>query len=219
MTKKIEVLGNEVEILKSRLDISELKCRHLQIDISEFRGLDNFAPYFKDLQEVPKPKDFGPVDKLFKMMIEKRAYHPVESILQFRRIVELMCRMPTSLKVQSVAMHMCSTQMMHILDVDMICIYISDFNVPTKIRKFTIRSQRAEEFDLDASKSILNEVFETGLSVKYSNMKENALDPERDGCPGVIVKNMMSIPLKDNRYAYDSYFYIISFNYAVLAFG
>lgn len=193
MTKKVEILGNEVEILKSRLDISELKCRHLQIDISEYRGLDNFAPYFKDLPDIPKKQDFGPVDNLFRMMIEKRAYHPVESILQFRRIVEVMCRMPNTLKVQNVAMHMCSTQMMHILDVDMICIYISDFNVSTRIRKYTVRSQRAEEYDLDIAKSILSEVYDNGVLVKYSNMKDNAFDQKIDGCPGMYINICMNI--------------------------
>ena len=54
------------------------------------------------------------------MMIERRAYNPVESILQFRRIVEAMSRMPGSLKVQNVAMHMSSNRMMQILDVDMV---------------------------------------------------------------------------------------------------
>ena len=54
------------------------------------------------------------------MMIERRAYNPVETILQFRRLVEFMSRMPGSLKVQSVAMHMCSNQLMQILDVEMV---------------------------------------------------------------------------------------------------
>ena len=55
-----------------------------------------------------------------KMMIERRAYNPVESILQFRRIVEVMARVPGTLNVQNVAMHMCSHQMIQILDVDMV---------------------------------------------------------------------------------------------------
>ena len=57
-------------------------------------------------------------------MIERRAYNPVESILQFRRIVEVMARVPGSLNVQNVAMHMCSYKMMQILDVDMVSIYL-----------------------------------------------------------------------------------------------
>ena len=58
-----------------------------------------------------------------KVMIERRAYNPVESILQFRRIVEVMARVPGSLNVQNVALHMCSYKMMQILDVDMVRIF------------------------------------------------------------------------------------------------
>ena len=72
MTKKVEVLGDEVDILKTKLEISELKCRHLQIDLAGVKGADDAAPYALTLigKSPPsvKTKDFGPVDELFKVL-------------------------------------------------------------------------------------------------------------------------------------------------------
>jgi hypothetical protein len=71
MTKKVEILGDEVEILKTKLEMSELKCRHLQIVLAEVRGTDDTTPFVLSLMgNIPplvKPKDFGPVDELFKV--------------------------------------------------------------------------------------------------------------------------------------------------------
>ena len=71
MAKKVEILGNEVEILKTKLDMSELKCRHLQIDLAEVRGTDDTAPLALSFEGTSQPyakaKDFGPVDEIFKV--------------------------------------------------------------------------------------------------------------------------------------------------------
>lgn len=73
MAKKVEILGNEVEILKTKLDMSELKCRHLQIDLAEVRGTDDTAPlalsFVGTSQPYAKVKDFGPVDEIFKVSL------------------------------------------------------------------------------------------------------------------------------------------------------
>ena len=45
MTKKVEILTDEVETLKTSLVDSQLKCRHLQIDLAEVRGTDDAAPF------------------------------------------------------------------------------------------------------------------------------------------------------------------------------
>ena len=72
MTKKAEILGDEVEILKTKLEMSELKCRHLQIDLAHMKGTDDTAPFALNLvckSPLPlKTKDFGPVDELFKVL-------------------------------------------------------------------------------------------------------------------------------------------------------
>lgn len=49
MTKKVEVLGAEVEILKSKSEILELRCRHLQIDLAEYRGTDDATSFTLNL--------------------------------------------------------------------------------------------------------------------------------------------------------------------------
>lgn len=48
----------------------------------------------------------------------------MESVLQFRRIVEVMSSMPGNLRADSVGNHMCSNRMIQILDVDMVRFYL-----------------------------------------------------------------------------------------------
>ena len=64
----------------------EQKIRHLQIELAEYRGHSDgieFAATFHGKQPVwVKEKTFGPMDELFKTMIERRAFNPVDMILQ-----------------------------------------------------------------------------------------------------------------------------------------
>ena len=70
-TKKIEILGNEVDILKNKLQLSDLKCRHLQINLAEFTGNDDENDFSFDLKAAhsltSKARDFGPQDGIFRV--------------------------------------------------------------------------------------------------------------------------------------------------------
>lgn len=70
-TKKVEILGNEVEDLKAKLKLADLKCRHLQINLTEFTGTDSGNDFFFDVNAAhtlqTKTKDFGPQDDLFRV--------------------------------------------------------------------------------------------------------------------------------------------------------
>lgn len=135
------------------------------------------------------------------MMIEKRAIDPVESILQFKRMVEWMAGMPEeNLKISNVASHICSQKMMEILDVDMICLFIKDINNDTNIHKYTIRSKSCEEFCTSVQgPSIVKAVLQSGKILKYSHLKDSDFNTEIDGCLGVVVQNIMSVPIKNER--------------------
>jgi hypothetical protein len=131
-------------------------------------------------------------------MIDRRTLDPVGSILQFRRIVDWMARVPEgSLKVQTVCSHMCSEHMLQTLDVDLICLYVVDTNNRSKVSKYTVRSEVGEILTYNKSNSILAEVINTGKVLKYSDLKSSPFDLKIDGCPGVIVKNILSVPLKN----------------------
>ena len=70
-TKKLEILSNEVEELKTKLKLSELKCRHLQINLAEFTGTDRDNDFSFNVTAahalLAKSKDFGPQDDLFRV--------------------------------------------------------------------------------------------------------------------------------------------------------
>ena len=80
-----------------------------------------------------------------------------------------------------------------------ICVFILDFNIPDKIWKYTIRSEKAVELDRDMkSSSLLNDILQEGTHIKYSDInKAVTFDPLLDGCPGIIVKNILATPLKE----------------------
>lgn len=70
-TKKVEILGNEVDDLKAKLKLSDLKCRHLQINLAEYTGTDSSNDFFNGVAAAQalqtKTKDFGPRDDLFRV--------------------------------------------------------------------------------------------------------------------------------------------------------
>lgn len=70
-TKKVEILGNEVDDLKAKLKLSDLKCRHLQINLAEYTGTDSSNDFFNGIAAAQtlqtKMKDFGPRDDLFRV--------------------------------------------------------------------------------------------------------------------------------------------------------
>ena len=60
--------------------------------------------------------------------IERRAFNPVDMILQFRRIVDHLSRMPSTLDKAHIARHIGSKVMMEILEVDMIVVFAVEPN-------------------------------------------------------------------------------------------
>jgi len=200
--KKVELLGNENESLKKKLEVSELRCRHLEISFAELTGEDNVKEFAFNLTATGKImnnkiRDYGVNDHLFKALIEKRTINPVESILQFRRMFHFMTRIPGTLKIQNVAGYLCSQHIMQVLDVDMICIYILDLDIPMRVSKYTIRSEKFEEVDISGSKSIVGDVIQRGKLIRHSDVKSSMFHTEIDGCPGILIRNILSVPLID----------------------
>ena len=134
-------------------------------------------------------------------MIDRRAIDPVESILQFRRMADWMVRVPEgSLKVQKVVAHMCSEHVMEILNVDVVCVYVIDpisaGDIP-HVSKYTVRSEVGGVIDYTAAPSILSHVIRTGEMHKYADIKLSDFNVKIDGCPGIVVRNILSIPVKN----------------------
>ena len=86
-------------------------------------------------------------------MIERRAFNPVDMILQFRRVVDYLSKLPATLNAAQVARYVAAEAMMSILEVDMIVVFLSEPNAPHLVKKYTIRSEKGELFDLNDLRS------------------------------------------------------------------
>ena len=204
--KREKILNTHIDNLKIEIKELEQKIRHLQIELAEFRGHSEgieFAATFHGKQPVwHKEKTFGPMDELFKTMIERRAFNPVDMILQFRRIVDYLSRLPGTLNVAQIARHMGSKDMMQILEVDMIVIFIAEPNNPSIVKKYTCRSEKPEQIDLTEHKCMYAEMLKCRHSLKTASIMGNSsslFNPAVDGSPGVAAYNAMIVPLKDDK--------------------
>ena len=202
--KREKILNKHIDNLKAEIKELSSKIRHLQIELAEFRGHSErieFAATFHGKQPVwKKEKPFGPMDELFKTMIERRAFNPVDMILQFRRIVDYLSRLPGTLNVAQIARHIGSKDMMQILEVDMIVIFVIEPNNPHTAKKYTVRCDKPDIIDLGAPghRSMFAEVVGGKCALKVNRkIKSSSFNPAVDGCPGVAVRNAMTVPLQD----------------------
>ena len=104
-------------------------------------------------------------------MIERRAFNPVDMILQFRRVVDYLSKLPATLNVAQVARYVAAEAMMNILEVDMIVVFLSEPNAPHLVKKYTIRSEKGELIDLnDLKPSISSQSFTVGNTTSTNNI-------------------------------------------------
>lgn len=72
LTKKVEALENRVKSLKECLQLSEMQCRHLHINLAEFTGDSKDNDFSFNLQATNsltfKKKSFGPQDDIFRVI-------------------------------------------------------------------------------------------------------------------------------------------------------
>ena len=132
------------------------------------------------------------------MMIEKRAIDPVESILQCRRMIEWMASIPKeTFQLSSVMAHLSSREMSKIFDVDIIFIFIIDSENKNQISKYSVRAETCEVFHLsDTISSVIGEVLKKEKILRLSQVKECELNASIDGCPGILIQNLLSVPIK-----------------------
>ena len=121
-------------------------------------------------------------------------------MLQFRRIVDYLSRLPWTLNAGHIAHHIGSKEVMQILEVDMIVVFVSEPNAPHIVHKYTVRSERPETIDLTDAKSMVAEVFHQKRSLKInSKIRSSTFNSKVDGCPGVVARNVLTVPLLDDK--------------------
>ena len=132
--------------------------------------------------------------------IERRAFNPVDMILQFRRIVDHLSHIPGTLEKALIARHVGSKVMMEILEVDMIVIFAIEPNDEKIAHKYTIRSVQPEVIDLDRTTSMFLEVLTKKRTLKANQkLKKTSFNTEVDGCAGVFARNVLTTPLLDEK--------------------
>lgn len=94
---------------------------------------------------------------------------------------------------------MCAEHLIDVLGIEMICVYILDVNIPNQVCKYTVRSHNGEEINLTNSQSIISETINSKTSKKYMDMKNTKYNNTIDGIPGIIIKNLLSVPLKNEK--------------------
>ena len=132
------------------------------------------------------------------MMIEKRAIDPVESILQCRRMIEWMASIPKeTFQLSNVMTHITSREMSKIFDVDMIFVFIIDSENKNQISKYSIRADTCETHLLsDTISSLVGEVINKEKILKFSQVILPEFNASIDGCPGILIQNFLSVPIK-----------------------
>jgi hypothetical protein len=73
----------------------------------------------------------------------------------------------------------------------------SDMRIRSRYQQSVKRSEVGEVLTFNESCSILAEVIATGKVLKHSDLKSSPFDLKIDGCPGIIVRNILSVPLKN----------------------
>ena len=121
-------------------------------------------------------------------------------ILQFRRIVDHLSRMPSTLDKAHIARHIGSKVMMEILEVDMIVVFAVEPNDDKTAHKYTIRSTKSETIDLDKTTSMFSEVLSKKQTLKVNQkLRKTSFNTEVDGCTGVLARNVLTVPLVDEK--------------------
>ena len=101
-----------------------------------------------------------------------------------------------------VAKHMSSKDMMHILEVDMIVVFLLEPNTHgTVVKKYSVRSEKPETLDVSDVTCMFTEAVRLKTTLKAANIMSKkgsggVFNPALDGTNGVAAHNAMTIPLK-----------------------
>ena len=114
-----------------------------------------------------------------------------------------MSTIPGTLNIKEVGRHIVSKIMTQVFEVEILILYILNPLKSDIIEKYTIRSETPDLIDLNSEKfssCLLNEVIQQERTLKYSNIQKiSKYNAEIDGCPGIITRDLMCVPMKDSK--------------------
>lgn len=128
----------------------------------------------------------------------RQALDPMEGIMLLRRLVAFLATTPSNLHLGDVCNHITSRDLARIFDVDLVCLFIIPPDNPKIFHKYTMRSKEPEIIHIDDSKSLAADVVKYRHIARLNSLiRVDAHNVSVDGCPGIVTKRILSIPLFD----------------------
>lgn len=210
--KASEVMEKEISDLRDNMKSIERNNKQLKVEIEDLkleRGIDPEAGDGDKTSDnsyiVNTTRFYGKVDERFKVLMARHSIDSTDALIKFRRIVSFMVNAPTNMQFNDVVQYFTSRDAHKLLEVELIAVFIKQSKSDI-MHKYTSRSILPETIDLLTTKSIAGDVIKHCKVGRFNSLQRVMhFRPEIDGCSGVIVKKLLSVPLSvtanDNEHA------------------
>ena len=191
-------MERRLEDLRERLKFSEKQSRKFQLQLEEIKSTGAVSLVeVKKLEEGPmKRRNDGSVDERLEALMKKNSTDPVELLSFVRHVLGHGAVCPVSLDVNEVAPHFCRADIAKALAVDVIVVFlrVPDADIVYKYTPRTPKKFTDVIFNTDV-RSVLSSVLLSENMVR-SNLLDSNFNHEIDGCPGLVVTRVLSVPLR-----------------------
>ena len=200
--KASEVMEKEISDLRDNMKSIERNNKQLKVEIEDLkleRGIDPEAGDGDKTSDnsyiVNTTRFYGKVDERFKVLMARHSIDSTDALIKFRRIVSFMVNAPTTMQFNDVVQYFTSRDAHKLLEVELIAVFIKQSKSDI-MHKYTSRSILPETIDLLQTKSIAGDVIKHCKVGRFNSLQRVMhFRPEIDGCSGVIVKKLLSVPL------------------------
>jgi hypothetical protein len=209
--KASEVMEKEISDLRDNIKTIERNNKQLKVEIEDLkleRGIDPVGEGDKSSDNsyiVNTTRFYGKVDERFKVLMNRHSIDSTDALIKFRRIVSFMVNAPSSMQFNDVIEYFTSREAHKLFEVELICVFIKQKKSDI-MNKYTSRSSLPQAIDVAQTKSIAGDVIKHCKVGRFNSLQRVMhFRPEIDGCSGVIVKKLLSVPLSvtadDNEHA------------------
>lgn len=128
-------------------------------------------------------------------MIDRNAFDPIDGLQQLRRILAHIATAPHDLILKKIIAHVTAKDSLRMFDAEMISLFIIRPERPNIMQKYTVRSTEPTLCDFELT-SLAAETIRSSRIARINSIAQcNVYHPDVDGCPGVVVKRILSLPI------------------------
>ena len=196
-------LEHRVEEYRESLRRSERQCRTYQLEVEELKRTRGSNDVYVAAKAIPddesvvvKRRTNSTFEDRLELLLSKNAMEPLEVITKMKMIFQHLSACPFSLDCSQVAYHLAHDHAARAIGVDVILIFLKCFENDV-ILKYSPRSQKAEIL-YEEKVSVLATVFATESPVRC-NVLDSGFDLAVDGCLGLKMSRLLSIPIRSKR--------------------